>query len=70
MATVGDGRDKEDAFVLAVIRGDMEVNETKLANAVGALEMWPARDEEIRGVGVGAGLWIAHRRRGSPSRRR
>ena len=54
MATVGDGRDKKDAFVLAVIRGDMEVNETKLANAVGALEMWPARDEEIRAVGVGA----------------
>ena len=33
----------------------MEVNETKLANAVGALEMWPARDEEIRGVGVEPG---------------
>ena len=55
MATVGDGRDKKDAFVLAVIRGDMEVNETKLANAVGALEMWPARDEEIRGVGAEPG---------------
>ena len=55
MATVGDGRDKEDAFVLAVIRGDMEVNETKLANAVGALEMWPARDEEIRAIGAEPG---------------
>ena len=55
MATVGDGRDKQDAFVLAVIRGDMEVNETKLANAVGALEMWPARDEEIRAIGIEPG---------------
>ena len=55
MATIGDGRDKKDAFVLAVIRGDMEVNETKLANAVGALEMWPARDEEIRAIGAEPG---------------
>jgi len=51
MATVGKGEDKEDRFVLAVVRGDMEVNETKLANAVGALELWPAREEEIRAVG-------------------
>ncbi len=29
MATVGD----TERFVFAVIRGDMEVNETKLANA-------------------------------------
>lgn len=51
MATMGKGEDKEDRFVLAVVRGDMEVNETKLANAVGALELWPAREEEIRAVG-------------------
>ena len=51
MATVGSGEAKEDKLVLAVVRGDMEVNETKLANAVGALEMWPAREEEIRAIG-------------------
>ena len=55
MATVGDGADKRDAFVLAVVRGDMEINETKLANAVGALEMWPAREAEIRAVGAEPG---------------
>ncbi len=30
----------------------MEVNETKLANAVGAREMWPANAEEIAAVGA------------------
>lgn len=51
MATVGKGQDKEDKFILAVVRGDMEVNETKLANAVGALELWPAQEKEIRAIG-------------------
>ena len=55
MATVGDGRDKRDVFVLAVVRGDMEVNETKLANAVDALEMWPAREGDIRASGAEPG---------------
>src|SRR5262249_17068093 len=41
-----------DKFVLAVIRGDMEVNETKLVNAVKAKEMRPATDAEIRAVGA------------------
>ncbi len=52
MATVGEGEEQKDQFVLAVIRGDMEVNETKLANAVGAREMWPANAEEIASVGA------------------
>lgn len=46
---------KREQFVFAVVRGDMEVNETKLANAVGALEMRPAREEEIRAVGAAPG---------------
>ena len=44
-----------DRFVLAVVRGDMELNETKLANAVGASELWPARLEEIRATGAEPG---------------
>jgi prolyl-tRNA synthetase len=52
VATVtGDGKD-EERFVLAVIRGDMEVNETKLTNAVKAKELRPAHDEEIAAVGA------------------
>ena len=52
MATTGEGETEQDRFILAVIRGDMEVNETKLANAVGAREMWPASAEEIAAVGA------------------
>ena len=52
MATVGQGEEQEDKFVLAVVRGDMEVNETKLANAVKAREMWAANAQEIAAVGA------------------
>jgi prolyl-tRNA synthetase len=42
-------------FVLAVVRGDMELNETKLANAVGASGLRPALPEEVRAVGAEPG---------------
>ena len=35
-----------------MIRGDMEVNETKLANALGATDLRPATDDEIRAIGA------------------
>jgi prolyl-tRNA synthetase len=41
-----------ERFIFAVVRGDMEVNETKLANATGARELRPALEEEIRLVGA------------------
>lgn len=41
-----DGR-----FVVAVVRGDMQVNETKLASAVGAGEIRPMTTEEITAIG-------------------
>lgn len=44
-----------EALVFAVVRGDMEVNETKLANAVKAAELRPARPEELEGTGIVAG---------------
>lgn len=49
-----DGKDAEK-FVFAVVRGDMDVNETKLANAVGARELRPAHPEEIRSIGAEPG---------------
>jgi prolyl-tRNA synthetase len=52
MATVMEGEERRERFVFSVVRGDMEVNETKLANAVGALDLRPARDEEIRATGA------------------
>src|ERR671911_946660 len=44
-----------ERFVLAVVRGDMELNETKLANAVGASGLRPALPEEIMAVGAEPG---------------
>lgn len=55
VATVAEGEANVEKFVFAVVRGDMEVNETKLANAVGAKEMRPAHEEEIRGIGAEPG---------------
>jgi prolyl-tRNA synthetase len=44
-----------ERFVFAVVRGDMDLNETKLANAVGASELRPALPEEVRAVGAEPG---------------
>jgi prolyl-tRNA synthetase len=44
-----------ERFVFAVVRGDLELNETKLANAVGASELRPALPEEVRAVGAEPG---------------
>jgi prolyl-tRNA synthetase len=41
-----------EEFVFAIVRGDTDVNETKLANALKARELRPATDEEIRTVGA------------------
>jgi prolyl-tRNA synthetase len=55
MATVTEGDADMEKFIFAVVRGDMEVNETKLANAVRAKELRPAREAEIRAVGASPG---------------
>ncbi len=47
--------ESEERFVLAVVRGDMDLNETKLANVVGADGLRPAREEEIRASGAEPG---------------
>jgi prolyl-tRNA synthetase len=53
-STDAEAEDRE-IFVFAVVRGDMDVNETKLANAVGAKELRPATEAEIRAVGAEPG---------------
>ncbi len=45
----------EERFIFALLRGDHELNETKLANAVKAVEMRPATEEEIRAIGAEPG---------------
>jgi len=42
----------DGGLVFAIIRGDLDVNEVKLANLIGASELRPATDEEIRNVGA------------------
>ncbi|MEP6775723.1 MAG: YbaK/EbsC family protein [Chloroflexota bacterium] len=55
VATLTEGESDVERFVFATVRGDMEVNETKLANAVGAKALRPAREDEIRVVGAEPG---------------
>ncbi|MBI4788199.1 MAG: proline--tRNA ligase [Chloroflexi bacterium] len=55
IATIAEGDKDVDKFVFAIVRGDMDVNETKLANAVKAKDLRPAREEEIRAVGASPG---------------
>lgn len=42
--------DEKGRFILAIIRGDFDVNETKLGHVSGATTLRPATDEEIREV--------------------
>ncbi len=55
VATITEGTEDVEKFVFAVVRGDMDVNETKLANAVKAKALRPAHDEEIVAIGAEPG---------------
>jgi len=55
VATISEADQDRDVLVFAVVRGDMDVNETKLSNAVKAKDLRPARDEEIRAIGAEPG---------------
>jgi prolyl-tRNA synthetase len=55
MATLTAGNEQRQRLVFVVVRGDMEVNETKLTNAIGAKELRPAHVEEIRACGAEPG---------------
>jgi len=58
VATVADPADANatrQQFVFAVVRGDTDLNETKLVNALAARELRPAHDDEIRAVGAEPG---------------
>ena len=56
IATLTTGEEQKDRFVFALLRGDMELNETKLANAVKANALRPAMEEEICSVGAEPGF--------------
>ena len=50
----GNGKSREQ-FVFVVVRGDMELNETKLTNAIAARRLRPATVEEIKAIGAQPG---------------
>jgi prolyl-tRNA synthetase len=52
VATIVEGEADIEKFVFVVVRGDMDVSETKLGNTVKAKSLRPAHDEEIRAVGA------------------
>jgi len=55
IATIAAGGQDVDRFVFAMVRGDMDVNETKLTNAMKAKDLRPASEEEIRAAGAEPG---------------
>ncbi len=56
VATLAEGAQEVQKPVMALLRGDMNLNEYKLANALHAKELRPAQDEEIEGFGAVAGF--------------
>jgi prolyl-tRNA synthetase len=52
VATITEGSEDINKLVFAIVRGDMELNETKLANAIKAKDLRPAHEEEIEEVGA------------------
>jgi prolyl-tRNA synthetase len=52
MAEIPTEEGSEDKLVFAVVRGDMEVNETKLANVLKAKALRPATEAEITASGA------------------
>lgn len=58
MAEIQDEASGEvrEQFVFAVVRGDMELNETKLTNAIKARRLRPATADEIHAVGAEPGF--------------
>jgi prolyl-tRNA synthetase len=56
VGTFSEGKDEVEKFVFAVVRGDMDLNETKLSNAIKTKELRPAHDEEIEEIGAVPGF--------------
>jgi prolyl-tRNA synthetase len=52
VASITQGVETYDRLVFAIVRGDMDLNETKLTNVLKAKELRPAREDEIISVGA------------------
>ena len=67
MAQIPEGEALTEKFIFAVIRGDMELNETKLANVLHARDLRPATEEEIKAIGAEPGFASPVGLKGKPS---
>ena len=56
VALLSEQDQNREQFVFCVVRGDMELNETKLTNAINAVHLRPATEAEIRAVGAEPGF--------------
>lgn len=52
VATLNEEGEKVDRLVFAILRGDMDLSETKLTNALKAQALRPAHEDEIKQVGA------------------
>ena len=55
VATIEEDGEEREQFVFVVVRGDMELNETKLTNALKARQLRPAQPAEITAIGAQPG---------------
>jgi len=55
-ASIQEGDKMVDRLVMAIVRGDMELNETKLSNLINAKDLRPATEEEIQASGAVPGF--------------
>lgn len=55
-AAIPDEQETAERLVMAIVRGDMELNETKLSNLIKAKELRPATEEEILASGAVPGF--------------
>jgi prolyl-tRNA synthetase len=56
MASLGEKDEQTEKFIFAVLRGDTELNETKLSSAIGARDLRPATEDEIKAIGAVPGF--------------
>lgn len=54
-ATIANAEENKEKFIFALIRGDLEVNETKLSKTIGATSLRPATEEEVKSTGAEPG---------------
>ena len=52
MASILNNKPPEEKLVFVVVRGDREVNESKLKKSLSAIDLRPANDEEIKKIGA------------------